>query len=49
MKKTILSKKQLSKVVRTTQALEGYEPASKEVKEKTKKLMKKYNIKVSKD
>lgn len=37
----------LKKVVRTTQAIEGYSEASNEVKKKTKELKQKYGIKVS--
>lgn len=47
MRKIKLTKKEIEKIVRTTQALEGYEPATKEVKEQTKKLREKYDIQVS--
>lgn len=47
MNKPKITKKEIEKVVRTTQALEGYEPATKEIKEETKKLREKYDIKVS--
>lgn len=48
MKKTKLTTKEIKKIVRTSQALEGYQPVTKEVKEQTKKLREKYDIKVSK-
>lgn len=37
----------LKKIVKTTQAIEGYDEASSEVKERTKILREKYGIKVS--
>ena len=49
MKKTRITKKEIEKVVRITQSLEGYEPVTKKVKEQTKKLRKKYDIKVSQE
>lgn len=42
-----LTKKEIEKVVRITQEIEGYEPATKEIKEEAKKLREKYDIKVS--
>lgn len=49
MIKAKITKKEIEKVVRITQALEGYKPATKEIKEKTKKLREKYDIKVSQE
>jgi len=49
MNKPKITKKEIEKVVRITQALEGYEPATKAVKEETKKLREKYDIKVSQE
>ena len=47
-KKYSIDKEYLKKVIRTTQAIEGYSEASSEVKNSTKQLKKEYNIKVSK-
>lgn len=42
-----IDKEYLKKVIRTTQAIEGYSEASQEVKSRTQDLRKKYGIKVS--
>ena len=45
MNKPTITKKEVEKVVKITQSLEGYEPATKEIKEETKKLKEIYDIK----
>jgi len=45
--KYFVEAKILQRTVRTSQAIEGYEEASDEVKAKTKELKEKYGIKVS--
>lgn len=47
MSKNPLSKDKLNKVIQTTQAIEGYKPASDEIIEKIRKLKTTYGIKVS--
>ncbi|HHB93634.1 MAG TPA: hypothetical protein ENK88_00620 [Campylobacterales bacterium] len=42
-----LSKEEIAKTVENSQRIEGYEPASKEVKNRVKQLMEKHNVKVS--
>ena len=42
-----LSKEEIAKTVENSQRIEGYEPASKEVKNRVKLLMEKHNVKVS--
>lgn len=45
--KPLLSREEIRKTVENSQRIEGYEPASKEVRDRVKLLMKKYNVKVS--
>ena len=42
-----LSTEEIEKIVENSQRIEGYEPASKEMKKKVEAFMKKHNIKVS--
>lgn len=46
-KAPLLSKEEIEVIVRNSQAIEGYTPASKDIKEQMKALMKKHNVKVS--
>ena len=46
-KKYTLSEEEIKKIVENSQRIEGYEPASSEVKSRVKVLMKKHNVKVS--
>ena len=43
-----LDKKELAKIIKTTQNIEGYKEPSKEVVEQVKTLREKYGIKVQK-
>jgi len=43
----LLSKEEIEIIVRNSQAIEGYEPASKELREHVENFMKKHNVKVS--
>ena len=45
--KYALSDEEIKKIVETSQRIEGYEPASPEVKARVSALMKKHNVKVS--
>ena len=47
MSKNPISKTTILKTIRTTQAIEGYQEANKEIRQKAKLLMEKYGIKVS--
>lgn len=47
MDKKPLSKTRLKKIIQTTQAIEGYKPASSEIVEKIKQLRARYGIEVS--
>lgn len=42
-----ISKEQLSKTVQISNAIEGYNPASKNTQSKVKKIMIEHNVKVS--
>ena len=46
-KKVFLSEDEIKKIVENSQRIEGYEPASPEVKARVQALIKKYNVKVS--
>lgn len=46
MSKNPIDSKELAKVIQTTQNIEGYKDASKEVVEEVKQLREKYGIKV---
>lgn len=46
-KKYALSEEEIKKIVEISQRIEGYEPASEEVKFRVQALMKKHNVKVS--
>jgi len=46
-KKPLLTKEEIRKTVENSQRIEGYEPASPEVKKRVQALMKKHNVKVS--
>ena len=46
MSKNPLDKKELAKIIKTTQNIEGYQEPSKEVVEQVKTLREKYGIKV---
>jgi len=46
-KKPLLTKEEIRKTVENSQRIEGYEPASLEIQEEAKALMKKHNVKVS--
>ncbi len=41
-----ISKKDIEKTVKNSQAIEGYKPVSKTLQKKAKELMSKYNVKV---
>lgn len=43
----LLSKEEIEVIVTNSQAIEGYEPACKDVKKRMQALMKKHNVKVS--
>jgi len=43
----LLSSKEIEKIVKNSQQIEGYEPASKETKERVQALMEKHRVKVS--
>ncbi|HIP52287.1 MAG TPA: hypothetical protein EYG94_09400 [Campylobacterales bacterium] len=45
--KPLMTKEEIAKTVENSQRIEGYEPASKEVRDRIKLLMKKHNVKVS--
>ena len=47
MSKNPLSKDKLNKVIHTTQAIEGYQPANNDIAEKVRELKARYGIKVS--
>lgn len=47
MSKNPLNKKELKKIIKTTQSIEGYEQASSEVIKEAKNIREKYGIKVS--
>jgi hypothetical protein len=47
MNKKPLSKIRLKQIIRTTQAIEGYEPASSKIVKKIKQLRARYGIEVS--
>jgi hypothetical protein len=47
MNKNPLNKKDLEKIIKTTQNIEGYKEPSKEIIQKVKSIREKYNIKVS--
>jgi hypothetical protein len=47
MHKQSLTRSAIKKIVNNSQRIEGYEPASKEIEQKAKELIKKYNVKVS--
>lgn len=47
MSKNPLDKKDLEKIIKTTQNIEGYKKPSKEIIQKAKSIREKYNIKVS--
>jgi hypothetical protein len=47
MKNLVVTHTIIKKIVNNSQRIEGYEPASREIKQKAKELMKKYNVKVS--
>ena len=47
MSKNPLDKKDLEKIIKTTQNIEGYKESSKEIIQKAKSIRRKYNIKVS--
>jgi hypothetical protein len=47
MSKNPINKKIISKVVKVSQAIEGYSESNQETMERVKKLRKKYAIKVS--
>jgi len=47
MKNFTVSNAAIKKIVDNSQRIEGYESASKDIKQKAKELMKKYNVKVS--
>lgn len=42
-----ISKKDIEKTVKNSQAIEGYKPVSETLQKKAKELMAKYNVKVS--
>ena len=46
-KKPLLTNEEIRKTVENSQRIEGYEPASSEVKKRVEALMKKHNVKVS--
>ena len=46
-KNPLLTKEEIRKTVENSQRIEGYEPASPEVKNRVQALMKKHNVKVS--
>ena len=48
MSKNPLDKKELAKIIKTTQNIEGYKEPSKEVVDQVKTLREKYGIKVQK-
>lgn len=47
MKNLTISNTTIKKIVNNSQRIEGYESASKDIKQKAKELMKKHNVKVS--
>lgn len=47
MSKTPLSKDKLNKVIHTTQAIEGYKPASNDTVKKVQELKARHDLKVS--
>lgn len=47
MNKNQLNKKDLEKIIKTTQNIEGYKEASKEIIQEAKSIKEKYDIKVS--
>ena len=47
MNKNLLNHAELKKIIQTTQAIEGYKPATAEVQKKIKQLRRQYGIQVS--
>ncbi|WP_428739921.1 hypothetical protein [Sulfurimonas sp.] len=47
MKTSSITKKDIVKIVSNSQKIEGYKPASKSLSTKVKRIMAKYNVKVS--
>lgn len=47
MSKNQLNKKDLEKIIKTTQNIDGYKEPSKKIAEEVKSIREKYNIKVS--
>lgn len=47
MNKKALSRTELKKIIQTTQAIEGYKPATAEVVKKIQQLRRQYGIQVS--
>ena len=46
-KTSLLSREEIGKIVKNSQRIEGYKPASAEIKKRVKALMEKHSVKVS--